>query len=174
MSSQTLIKNSSFIQNQIRTDLPNFKVGSMLSVHYQYIEGDKKRTQVFKGLVTNIHNVKNTNYPKGLDGSFTMIRDSVNGIKVERTFPINSPFIEKIIIEGGLAEDETMRSKRASLRQWSYKQKDINLQTTKTKILKSKKVTQPKIAKVVDTKVSKIDLPKEDTKNENLEKDSAE
>ena len=161
MSSQTLIKNSKFIQSQLRTDLPNFKVGSMLSVFYQYIEGDKKRTQVFKGLVTNIHNVKNTSDPKGLDGSFTMIRDSINGIKVERTFPINSPFIEKIVVEGNVKSDETMRSSRASLRQWSYKQKDINLQTTKTKIMKTKKVST--------TETKEVEMKEVSTTNSNLE-----
>jgi large subunit ribosomal protein L19 len=155
MSSQTLIKNSKFIQDKIRKNLPKFKVGSMLSVHYQYIEGDKKRTQVFKGLVTNLHNLKDTSDPKSLEGSFTMIRDSVNAIKIERTFPINSPFIEKIVVEGVSQENKIVRAKKASLRKWSYTQKDINLQTTKVKIMNSKIKKIKKVAEETNTEDQK-------------------
>ncbi len=75
---------------QIRTDLPEIKPGDSVSVHYKIIEGDRRRIQVFDGTVIKIQG-------KSSRKTFTVRRISY-GIGVERTFPINSPRIDKIVV----------------------------------------------------------------------------
>jgi len=69
---------------------PDFKSGDTITVHYKIREGNKERIQQFKGVVLQR---KGT----GLDETFTVRKISGN-IGVERIFPINSPFIDKIEI----------------------------------------------------------------------------
>ena len=84
------------ISNEITKSLiekkehPNFKAGDTITVYYKIKEGDKERTQFFKGDVIQRKGI-------GLTETFT-IRKMSNGIGVERIFPINSPGIEKIEI----------------------------------------------------------------------------
>ena len=68
----------------------NFKSGDTITVYYKIKEGDKERTQFFKGDVIQRKG-------SGLTETFT-IRKISNGIGVERIFPIHSPGIEKIEI----------------------------------------------------------------------------
>ncbi len=79
-------------QEQLRLDLPSFRVGDTVAVSVRIKEGDKERIQVFKGVV--IRHRKGT-----ADASFT-VRKISYGIGVERIFPVNSPNIDKIEIEG--------------------------------------------------------------------------
>lgn len=74
----------------IEKDLPAFKSGDNITVYYKIKEGNKERTQFFKGDVIQRKGVATTE-------TFT-IRKISNGIGVERIFPINSPNIEKIEI----------------------------------------------------------------------------
>ncbi len=119
MSNQ-LLRKSKVVTSQIRQDLPEFRVGSLVAVHYKYQDGEKWRTQVFKGLVTNIHATKSTKYSKSMDSSFTVIKNSVNGIKVERTFPVNSPFIDKVEVL------ELRRARRSNLNNLTHSRKDYS------------------------------------------------
>ena len=73
--------------NQLK-EIPKFKSGDNITVYYTITEGNKKRTQFFKGDVIQRRGV-------GATETFT-IRKISNGIGVERIFPINSPVIEKI------------------------------------------------------------------------------
>lgn len=84
--------NSSFVTDQKRTDIPDFKTGSLVEVAYSIKEGEKNRTQLFKGIVLNRKG------GSGMDASFTVLRNSTAGIKIERTFPLHSPFIERITV----------------------------------------------------------------------------
>ena len=77
-------------QEQIRTDLPAFNVGDTLKVHVKIKEGNRERVQMFEGTVIKKQN-------GGLRETFT-VRRVAYGTGVERTFPINSPIIEKIEI----------------------------------------------------------------------------
>ena len=72
----------------LRNDLPQFRVGDTVAVHYRIVEGDKTRVQVFKGLVLKRHRA-------GVSSPFTVRKNSF-GVGVERTFVANSPRIEKI------------------------------------------------------------------------------
>ena len=71
-------------------DLPNFKSGDNITVYYTIKEGEKQRTQFFKGDVIQRKG-------SGATETFT-IRKISHSIGVERIFPINSPLIEKIEI----------------------------------------------------------------------------
>jgi large subunit ribosomal protein L19 len=73
---------------QIRTDLPKFNVGDTVKVHVKVKEGTRERIQVFEGVVLKRQN-------GGIRETFTVRRISYN-IGVERTFPVNSPVIDKI------------------------------------------------------------------------------
>lgn len=80
------------IAKEINTkkDLPTFKAGDNITVYYTIKEGDKQRTQFFKGDVIQRKGI-------GATETFT-IRKISHSIAVERVFPINSPLIEKIEI----------------------------------------------------------------------------
>ena len=72
----------------VGNDLPNFKAGDNITVYYTIKEGDKQRTQFFKGDVIQRKG-------SGATETFT-IRKISHSVGVERIFPINSPLIEKI------------------------------------------------------------------------------
>jgi large subunit ribosomal protein L19 len=99
---------SSVIQSLERAQLrrvPSFQAGDRLRVHFQVIEGTRKRTQVFEGVV-----IKRQGH--GARETFTVRKQSF-GVGVERTFPVHSPKIEKIDIA---ARGDVRRAKLYYLR----------------------------------------------------------
>jgi len=75
-------------QRQLRKDRPRFKPGDTVRVHFQVIEGQRRRVQVFEGIVIKRQGA-------GARETFTVRKQSF-GVGVERTFPLHSPKIEKI------------------------------------------------------------------------------
>jgi large subunit ribosomal protein L19 len=73
-----------------RKDLPNFKAGDTITVHYKIKDGDKERIQQFQGVVLQRSGTGNTE-------TFT-VRKVSGSVGVERILPLNSPFIDKIDI----------------------------------------------------------------------------
>ena len=73
---------------QMRNDLPNFNVGDNVKLHVKVKEGNRERIQMFEGTVIKRQN-------GGLRETFT-VRRLAYGVGVERTFPVNSPIIEKM------------------------------------------------------------------------------
>jgi large subunit ribosomal protein L19 len=73
---------------QLRPGLPNFAPGDRVRVHFQVVEGTRKRTQVFEGVVLKRQG-------SGVRETFTVRKQSF-GVGVERTFPLHSPKIEKL------------------------------------------------------------------------------
>jgi large subunit ribosomal protein L19 len=73
---------------QLRPGLPSFAPGDRVRVHFQVIEGTRKRTQVFEGVVLKRQG-------SGARETFTVRKQSF-GVGVERTFPLHSPKIEKL------------------------------------------------------------------------------
>ncbi|MDU4889056.1 MAG: 50S ribosomal protein L19 [Clostridium sp.] len=73
---------------QLRNDLVEFQVGDTIKVHIKIKEGNKERVQVFEGTVLKKQN-------GGARETFT-VRRFASGVGVEKTFPINSPVIEKV------------------------------------------------------------------------------
>ena len=81
-----------FVEEQFveKNELPSFSSGDTITVYYEIREGDKTRTQFFKGVVLQRRG-------SGSTETFT-IRKMSGSIGVERIFPINSPSIQKIEI----------------------------------------------------------------------------
>jgi large subunit ribosomal protein L19 len=74
-------------RTQLRT-VPDFQAGDRVKVHFQVVEGTRRRTQVFEGTVIKRQG-------SGVRETFTVRKQSF-GVGVERTFPVHSPKIERI------------------------------------------------------------------------------
>ncbi len=100
---------SSVIQDiergQLRKGLPSFDPGDRVRVHFQVVEGTRRRTQVFEGIVLRRQG-------SGARETFTVRKQSF-GVGVERTFPLHSPKIEKLEIA---ARGDVRRAKLYYLR----------------------------------------------------------
>ena len=90
----------------MKAEVPQFRVGDTVDVHTRIIEGDKERIQVFSGTVIMKKGA-------GINETFT-VRRIVNNEGVERIFPVNSPFIAKVVVK---RSGETRRAKLFYLRQ---------------------------------------------------------
>jgi large subunit ribosomal protein L19 len=75
-------------RRQLRPNIPEFKAGDSVRVHFQVIEGERRRVQVFEGIVLKRQG-------SGARETFTVRKQSF-GVGVERTFPVHSPKIERI------------------------------------------------------------------------------
>ena len=73
---------------QLRDNIPKFKAGDTVRVHFKVIEGQRQRIQVFEGVVIKRQG-------SGARETFTIRKQSF-GVGVERTFPLHTPKIEKI------------------------------------------------------------------------------
>lgn len=80
-----------FVQDEFvpKNDFPQFRAGDTITVFYKIKEGDKERTQFFKGVVLQRRGA-------GITETFTIRKIGANSIGVERIFPVNSPILEKI------------------------------------------------------------------------------
>ena len=99
---------SSVIDNIERAQLrrvPAFEAGDRVRVHFQVVEGNRRRTQVFEGIVIKRQGT-------GLRETFTVRKQSF-GVGVERTFPVHSPKIEQIEVA---ARGDVRRAKLYYLR----------------------------------------------------------
>jgi large subunit ribosomal protein L19 len=92
-------------RDQLRKGLPPFDPGDRVKVHFQVIEGTRKRTQVFEGVVIRRQG-------SGARETFTVRKQSF-GVGVERTFPLHSPKIEKLEVA---ARGDVRRAKLYYLR----------------------------------------------------------
>jgi large subunit ribosomal protein L19 len=75
-------------RQQLRKGIPSFDAGDRVKVHFQVVEGTRRRTQVFEGTVLKRQG-------SGVRETFTVRKQSF-GVGVERTFPVHSPKIERI------------------------------------------------------------------------------
>jgi len=104
---------------QMKKNIPPFKVGDTVKVHVAIVEGDKRRIQAYQGVVIARQN-------GGIGETFT-VRKISNGIGVERIFPIHSPIIEKIdvMVRGHVRRAKlyylrSLRGKAARIREKKY------------------------------------------------------
>ncbi len=75
-------------QEQLRSDIPEFRIGDTVKVYAKIVEGNRERVQIFEGVVIGRSG-------SGVRENFT-VRRVTYGIGVERKFPLHSPRIEKI------------------------------------------------------------------------------
>jgi large subunit ribosomal protein L19 len=92
-------------RGQLRKGIPPFAPGDRVRVHFQVVEGNRRRTQVFEGVVLKRQG-------SGVRETFTVRKQSF-GVGVERTFPLHSPKIEKLEIA---ARGDVRRAKLYYLR----------------------------------------------------------
>src|SRR5947207_9846842 len=85
--------------------VPNFQSGDRVKVHFQVVEGTRRRTQVFEGVVIRRQG-------SGARETFTVRKQSF-GVGVERTFPVHSPKVERIEV---VSRGDVRRAKRSYLR----------------------------------------------------------
>ena len=80
----------SVTKDYLKKDIPAFNVGDQVKVHVKIKEGNRERIQVFEGFVLKRQN-------GGIGETFT-VRRIASGVGVEKTFPLHSPWVEKIEI----------------------------------------------------------------------------
>ena len=104
-------------KEQIRTDIPEFRVGDTVRVGVRIQEGKKERIQNFEGIVFNITG-------GSVSKTFT-VRKKIGSVGVERIFPVNSPLVESITV---IKKGKVRRSKLTFLRgmKKDYKTKERN------------------------------------------------
>jgi large subunit ribosomal protein L19 len=92
-------------RKQLRRDIPRFREGDRIRVHFQVVEGTRRRTQLFEGVVIRLQGA-------GARKTFTVRKISF-GVGVERTFPLHSPKVERIEVA---ARGQVRRAKLYYLR----------------------------------------------------------
>lgn len=92
-------------REQMKDDVPKFSTGDTIAIHYKVTEGGKERIQVFEGIVLRRQG-------GGVRETVT-VRKVSNGIGVERTIPLHSPKVAKIVVK---REGDVNRAKLYYLR----------------------------------------------------------
>ncbi|MBN9523527.1 50S ribosomal protein L19 [bacterium] len=132
---------------QLKSDVPDFRVGDRIEVHQKLLDGAKERVQVFEGDVIARHN-------GGIRETMT-VRRTVQGEGVERIFPIHSPRIAKIVVKKA---GKVRRAKLYYLRDRVGKatkiKDDVKRQATIDANLKAAAAAEAKAAQEAAAKVS--------------------
>jgi large subunit ribosomal protein L19 len=139
-------------RDQLRKGLPSFAPGDRVRVHFQVIEGSRKRTQVFEGVVLRRQG-------SGARETFTVRKQSF-GVGVERTFPLHSPKIEKLEVA---ARGAVRRAKlyylrgrigkaaRVAERRWGIDEDMVSVSSAEAEATDAEGATQDEIVGVVET-----------------------
>ena len=107
------------IENEhLRLDLPEFRAGDTIKVYMRIIEGEKERIQMFQGAVIRVR--------RGGTGSTFMVRKISDGVGVERIFPMNSPFIDRVEV---VTQGDVRRNRLYYLRNLKGKAARIKIKT---------------------------------------------
>ena len=101
-------------KSQMRTDIPDLAPGQTVRVDVKIKEGDKSRIQAYEGVVIKVQG-------SGIGKSFT-VRKISSGVGVERTFPVNSPIIDKVTV---IRKGKVRRARLFYLRERSGKSAKI-------------------------------------------------
>lgn len=125
-------------QRQLRKDLPDFGPGDTVKVHVKIVEGDKKRIQIFQGVVIAIRG-------SGIHKAIT-VRKMSSQVGVERVFPLHSPIVDKIEV---VRRGDVRRSKLYYLRERTGKAARIKESRKAQKIDKAVSETATIPAEVV-------------------------
>ena len=103
-------------QKQMRTDLPEFRVGDNVIVNVKIVEGKRERIQAFEGLVMSIQGA-------GIGRTF-IVRKTSSGVGVERTFPMHSPKIDSIeVVRKGKVRRAKLNYIRSMVKQPKIKER---------------------------------------------------
>ena len=137
---------TTIIKNQLKT-IPQIRPGDTLKVHQKIKEGEKERIQIFEGIVIA------KKHGEGVSGTIT-VRKVVDGVGVERIFPIHSPLLSKIEV---VKSAKVRRSKLYYIRNAKGKKARLKLKdfagavtTEEPKEEKAKDVVAEKVEKTVE------------------------
>jgi large subunit ribosomal protein L19 len=142
---------------QLRPGLPSFAPGDRVRVHFQVIEGTRKRTQVFEGVVLRRQG-------SGVRETFTVRKQSF-GVGVERTFPLHSPKIEKLEVA---ARGAVRRAKlyylrgrigkaaRVAERRWGIDEDMVSAPSATGSAVDAEGVSQEEVVPVEDAPVAEM------------------
>jgi len=132
---------------QVRADIPRFKAGDTVRVHFKVIEGQRARIQVFEGIVLKRQGA-------GARETFTVRKQSF-GVGVERTFPLHSPKIERIEVA---AIGDVNRAKLYYLRGRVGKKARIReIRQDRTKAVAEPVAAEPEEAEAVEPEPEEVD-----------------
>jgi len=127
-------------------EVPKFNVGDTVKVHFKIVEGNKERVQIFEGLVIAKRN-------GGIRETFTVRKISF-GVGVERTFPLHSPRIDKVVV---VREGAVRRAKLYYVRDLTGKAatrvKEKKRDSAKAPVKKAAAAKKPATKKVEKTEV---------------------
>ena len=149
---------------QLRPGLPSFSPGDRVRVHFQVIEGTRKRTQVFEGVVLRRQG-------SGARETFTVRKQSF-GVGVERTFPLHSPKIEKLEVA---ARGAVRRAKlyylrgrigkaaRVAERRWGIDEDMVSAPSATPAAVDADGVSQEEVVPVEDAPVAEAEATPEDS-----------
>ena len=118
---------TSLIEVKLNPNIPAFAPGDTVKVSAKIVEGEKERTQLFQGVVIKVRR-------GGAGASFT-VRRVAYGIGVERTFPFQSPLVEKVEV---VRQGKVRRAKLYYLRGLSAKASRIKERRVEKKTSKSR------------------------------------
>ncbi len=100
----------------LRTDIPSFRPGDTVKVHARVVEGNRSRIQIFQGVVIRRQG-------SGLRETFTVRKES-GGVGVERTYPLNTPVLDRIevVVRGDVRRAKLyylrdLRGKKAKIKE---------------------------------------------------------
>ena len=139
-------------RDQLRKGLPSFAPGDRVRVHFQVVEGNRKRTQVFEGVVLRRQG-------SGVRETFTVRKQSF-GVGVERTFPLHSPKIEKLEVA---ARGDVRRAKlyylrgrigkaaRVAERRWGIDEDMVSAAPAEVEATDAEGATQDEVVGAVET-----------------------
>ena len=105
-------------RENMRMDVPAFRSGDTVKVHLRIVEGEKQRIQVFQGNVIRIK--------RGTTNATFTVRKVSDGVGVERIFPLNSPFIDRVEV---VTQGDVRRSRLYYLRNLKGKAARIKTKT---------------------------------------------
>jgi len=137
---------------QLRKGLPSFDPGDRVRVHFQVIEGTRKRTQVFEGVVLRRQG-------SGARETFTVRKQSF-GVGVERTFPLHSPKIEKLEVAARGAvrraklyylRGRVGKAARVAERRWGIDEEMVSTSPAEAEAIDAEGATQDEVVGAVET-----------------------
>lgn len=138
-----------FNQSQLKKDLPDIRPGDTIKVHQKIKEGDKERIQIFEGVVIA------KKHGKGVSATIT-VRKIVDGVGVERVFPIHSPSVEKfeVVKHGKVRRAKLYYLRTAKGKKAKLKRKDFAAAIAEEPTKESEETnpgTQADVVQSVDT-----------------------
>ena len=121
----------SVTKDYLKKDIPAFNVGDQVKVHVKIKEGNRERIQIFEGFVLKRQN-------GGIGETFT-VRRIASGVGVEKTFPLHSPWVEKIEI---VRRGDVRRAKLNYMRERTGKAAKIKVKEGEPRLKKTAEVVE--------------------------------